>query len=133
MAILGHLLMADWQAIGHDICREMHEQTYSDSLNLDNTYVDMTNGSFVTIERRACELLSTDTYQCFWNPHSEVTGEYCAECLKVCRNVKKSLTFVQFSLGLILFISTLPMVPVAVRMLASEIAPVESVVCDLCS
>ena len=131
MAVLGQSLMADWQAIGHDICREGHAQIYSDSFNLHNTYVDMTNGSFVTIERRACELLSTDTYQCFWNPHSQVTGEYCAECLKVCRSVKKSLTFVQFSLGLVLFISTLPLVPVTFRILASEIVPVESVVCTL--
>ena len=49
-----------------------------------------------------CESLSTSDNKCFWNPNSRVTGEKCSTCRVVCLSQQKSLTFIQFSIGVAL-------------------------------
>ena len=125
MAVVGLLLMADWQAIGYDSCMEGFAANYSCGSN-PCTYV-----SIDFTERRACEQLSTDDNLCLWNQYSRVTGEYCSECFKVCRSERKSLNLVQFFLGLALYTATIPLILVTSRVLVSEVTPKESMVCLL--
>lgn len=38
-----------------------------------------------------CESFNTTLgYECFWNPQSRVTGQYCPRCLEACRGVSRS-------------------------------------------
>ena len=48
----------------------------------------------------SCEALSSSSHQCFWNPKSRITGEFCNTCHKTCYSEQKSLNFYQFSLGM---------------------------------
>ena len=119
MAVVGLLLMADWQAIGYDSCTEIFATNYNCSSNPCTDFAD----------HRACEQLSTDGNLCVWNQYSRVTGEYCSECFKVCRSERKSLNLVQFFLGLALYTATIPLIMVTSRVLVSEVTPKESMVC----
>ena len=132
MAIGGQLLMADWQALGFDSCREGFASNYSGSSIL-RTYVNVKNVSSDVTERRACELLSTDGNYCLWNQHSQVTGEYCSECLKVCRSARKSLNFVQFILGLVLYTATILLLGTTISVIISEVTPKPLMVRLLCT
>ena len=50
----------------------------------------------------SCEALSSSSHQCFWNPKSRITGEFCNTCHTACYSEQKSLNFYQFSAGVLL-------------------------------
>ena len=58
------------------------------------------NSSFNNWWVESCEALSSSSHQCFWNPKSRITGEFCNTCHKTCYSEQKSLNFYQFSLGM---------------------------------
>ena len=89
ISLIGCTLASDWQAFSGDPCS---------SLTFNST--NSTNATHAWIED--CEALSTDTHQCFWNPQSRVTGDYCNTCLPVCLSLQTSLNFYQFSIGVLL-------------------------------
>ena len=127
------LLMADWQAIGHDPCREGFSDRQSFVSN-DSSLMKVADGHGFAVwqnttgalDERICEELSTEANPCFWNPHSPVTGQYCAECFKVCRSVRRSLNFVQLCIGLFLLSATAPLLLVASFVFAADVVPLES-------
>ena len=123
--------MADWQSIGHDPCREgfpVNDSTYAQPHRDELT---LAPNEYVTAEGdQECRNLSTRGSECFWNPNSRVTGEYCIECFKVCRSVEKSLNFVQFSIGALLFATTLSPFQISPVMLVSEVIPLKYQVLD---
>ena len=133
MGAVGMLLMADWQAIGHDPCREGFPDRQSFVSN-DSSLMKVADGQVFSVwqnttgalDERICEELSTEANPCFWNPHSRVTGQYCAECFKVCRSVKRSLNFVQLCLGLGLLSATAPLLLVTSFVFAADVVPLES-------
>ena len=50
----------------------------------------------------SCEALSNSSHQCFWNPKSRITGEFCNTCDAVCYSEQKSFNFYQFTAGVML-------------------------------
>lgn len=45
---------------------------------------------------------SMPDYQCFWNPNSRITNDYCEQCPRVCLSTNHSLNFAQIAIGLLL-------------------------------
>jgi MFS family permease len=121
-ALVGSILVGDWQSIGHDPCSSASLDTASE-MHCNGTY--SLNSSCYTQLVENCEALSSSGHECFWNPQSEVTGEFCNTCLPVCLGKQKSLNIYQFSLGvLLLALSTLGFVFTSA--ITSEITAVES-------
>ena len=138
VTMIATALMADWQSIGHDPCREGFPLNHSLAVSRTGS-LDTTNNShhYSTLEEvyvkesRACEDLSTSGSECFWNPKSRITGEYCAECFRVCRSVDKSLNFVQFSIGLTMLGMSLSPFQLNLVVMLSDVVPLKHQVTTL--
>ena len=63
-----------------------------------------------------CE--STD--HCHWIPNSHITHEHCHDCQPICRNIDRTLNFVQFSVGLILLMCTMEVMYIGMFLLLSD-------------
>ena len=85
------------------------------------------NFSHVFSER--CEALSSSNHQCFWNPHSRITGEYCNTCHASCHSEQKSSNFYQFSAGVLLVTLASSFEFVFISAIASAYTAVECQVC----
>ena len=142
----GNLLIADWQAIGDDPCSTDAANTSTlDSHQYNSRYTAWTNNTYSTQlsrnlssphsyflnDARRCELRSTSEYECFWNPKSHITGKLCANCYKVCRSKRMSLNFVQFCLGLTLYMVSIPLSTVCIIAILSNLTPLESQVHEI--
>ena len=46
-----------------------------------------------------CESFAGPPLNCFWNPHSRITGKTCPRCDRLCRSRQTTLNFVQFIMG----------------------------------
>ena len=119
-SIVGSVLIADWQAIGHDPCTQFSLFHHPDLTNEPkiclnnfnvtnlNTYINTSSNDFpcsnVTLLRTVCESLGDTKYHCYWNQHSRVTGEECHACPPICRGQYRSLTLTQFGVGSVLFV-----------------------------
>ena len=66
---------------------------------------------------------------CYWNQYSQVTKEDCYSCPQICRSVRKSLNFVQFSLGAAIFVIAIPISRVVLMILISDNLSQENQVC----
>ena len=69
-------------------------------LPLSDEISSSTNSSLRNWWVESCEALSSSSHQCFWNPKSRITGEFCNTCHTACYSEQKSLNFYQFSLGM---------------------------------
>ena len=126
IATIGSILASDWQSIGGDPCRQIgrlnfsqeHYDMYSSGSG-DYTPINCTNelsnpicfANSFSIDPTACnssfttsclceQFSSVPNYQCFWNPMSRVTGDYCDRCREVCLSKSHSLNFVQLFIGI---------------------------------
>ena len=147
ICLLGCVLLADWQAIGHSNTCSMGPANIS-ILSSNNTHsgkmhINSNSGSFA-VELlpyaanstsnsslyqqllESCEALSNSSHQCFWNPESRVTGEFCNTCLLTCLSQQASLNFYQFSVGTLLILVGPLLVYVFISAIASDITPKES-------
>jgi MFS family permease len=110
MIVIGCSLVTDWQAIHvQDPCRRpsLMNNVTSDAGEASNvSFIDgNTNESNVTqfqllVEK--CEARSTSGYECFWNPHSRVTGDQCNTCYEGCLSLQTYLNFYQYTVGVFL-------------------------------
>ena len=87
------------------------------------------NSSHLFSER--CEALSSSSHQCFWNPHSRITGEYCNTCHASCHSEQKSSNFYQFSAGVLLVTLASSFGFVFISAIASAYTAVECQVCTI--
>ena len=72
---------------------------------LEDTSVELTScldNSSISSQCICESFNATPGYECFWNPQSRVTGQYCERCLETCRSVRHSLNFVQAVVGLLI-------------------------------
>ena len=107
-----------------DILTTCLEQDIEESCN---GQCDVTN-----VTSCVCELFGSDSeYQCFWNPHSRLTGRYCERCRKACLSKKRSLNFVQFLVGVFFLAPGFPMCRISLTILASDALGRESQVSNL--
>lgn len=130
ICLIGCGLIGDWQAIGGDTC-----SINSTSLNV--TLLECngdTNGTAIynltsgleLSEKDCCEAQSTSIHQCFWNPHSRVSGDYCNTCRKQCLSLTTALNFHQFNVGVFLVAVGAILGYVITNAIASDIASVEN-------
>ena len=68
-------------------------------------------GRLAVLAEETCE--NQPHRSCHWNPRSEVTGKYCADCPPICRDRSNYLKFSQFTIGafLLLICGQLVLVP----------------------
>lgn len=142
-AFAGSLLVGDWQSIGDDSCNSEYvntpsseEELQSDfaSSGLDSSAIPIDEQSnsmsdnIITYLAERCEALSNNssTDQCFWNPQSRITGEFCNTCLDTCLSVQKSLDIYQFSIGLFLLAISTSFAFVLVSAISSDLTSVHS-------
>ena len=57
---------------------------------------------------------------CHWIPDSRVTHKHCSDCQPICRSTRHTLNFVQFTIGLALFLSTLGLLYIGIFLLLSN-------------
>ena len=140
LAFLGSLLLGDWQAIGQkDPCSSHIAPTFLNasgdvSSDLVSSGLGSANEMSLNVSdtvlhhywRESCEALSSTSHQCFWNPSSSITGDYCNTCSKVCLSARNSLNFYQFNAGVLLVSLATPLLFVFISAVASDYTAVES-------
>jgi hypothetical protein len=137
-ALIGSVLITDWQAIGRDPCSAAFNSSITDSM-LNDSYSGSYVGDFLINETsdtevtntsssylEACIAQSSSSDRCFWNPQSRVTGDFCNSCAPACLSEQKSLDIVQFSIGALLIASSASLGFVFISAVTSEITSVES-------
>ena len=72
-----------------------------------------------------CEAFSDDL-DCFWNPHSRVTGRECPRCAQLCRSRRRSLYLPQFLLGTSLMCLSVPIGRISLTLITSDAMAGES-------
>ena len=80
----------------------------------------------------SCEALSSSSHQCFWNPKSRITGEFCNTCDTACYSEQQSFNFYQFSAGVMLICLSSPPAFVFISSITSAYTPVDHQVSFLC-
>ena len=130
ISLMGCGLLADWQTIRYsDACSSMPANlTDLDSGNINSSYdTNLTpNSSRYQQLLESCEALSSSSHQCFWNPESRVTGEFCNTCLPTCLSQQASLNFYQFSVGALLVSVGSLLGYINIPAVASDVSSVES-------
>ena len=131
LALIGTLFLIDWHGYGENPCNHQlfYNETMfqNDAVTLNNLsfpqpdissslvgsgssrnfnwLVNSTTGneiSSISDMKKICKSMRTSGNSCFWNPKSRVTGKTCSTCRAVCLSQQKSLTFIQFSIGVAL-------------------------------
>ena len=137
-ALIGSVLVADWQSIGQDPCTsfnssatasEVYDPTLGFSSGIQEEYSNGTSNSSTSFYDQlvtGCEALSSSSHQCFWNPQSRITGDICNTCFRVCLSREKSINLYQFSLGVLLLALSAPLGFVFVSAITSDITSVDS-------
>ena len=87
--------------------------------------VNSSNSSLYNWWVESCEALSSSSHQCFWNPKSRITGEFCNTCHRACYSEQKSLNFYQFSIGMLLVCLATPLGFVFVSSITSAYTPID--------
>ncbi len=83
--------------VSNDVNLQCNSSSYfHEDLILDANYLLETKLAD-SLEKTQCE--AND--ECYWNPESIITGDYCDECPKLCRNKEKSLNFIQVCFAVI--------------------------------
>ena len=130
--------MTDWQSLGGDPCDQLFNSDtsnlsfYSEEFNVTfNCTIkhsidcfDLTNESTHNSSANYyCEQFGDDNnYNCFWNPISRITGDYCERCRAVCLSETHSLNFIQLFIGIVLLSSCYVPGRLLVTTIASDLA-----------
>ena len=70
--------------------------------------------------RERCEAMAQSDYKCYWNQASKITHQECDHCPQICRSELKSLNFVQFCIGMLLFAVAIPLSRIALMVIISN-------------
>ena len=132
LGLVGSVLMGDWQAIGRDPC-SLDVNTSTNSTNCSGLMLPPTdelnstsNSSLYVQLIKSYEALSSSSHQCFWNPKSRITGEFCNTCLRTCLSKQTTINFYQFTVGILLISFATPLGFVLLSAISSDIASVDS-------
>ena len=145
LALVGSILMGDWQAIhvGRDSCSpdgnlqlntSTNSTNSSDLIGIDVDSVlssglmtdelNSTSNSSLYVEN--CEALSSSSHQCFWNPKSRITGEFCNTCLPTCLSKQTTINFYQYTVGILLISFASPLGLILTSAITAGVTPVHS-------
>ena len=147
LALVGSILMGDWQAIhvGRDPCSLDGNLQLNTSTNSTNNSSDLIHGvsvdsvlssGLMTDELNStsnsslyvenCEALSSSSHQCFWNPKSRITGEFCNTCLPTCLSKQTTINFYQYTVGILLISFASPLGLILTSAITAGVTPVHS-------
>ena len=70
-------------------------------------------------EKAVSECVSAGEH-CHWIPDSRITHKHCSDCQPICRSTQHTLNFVQFTIGMAFFISTLHLMFTGIFLLLSN-------------
>ena len=133
LSIVGYLIMTDWQAIGSDPCTDyslFHHPQLADQYRLQLAGSNVSESGMVSVQ--SLQVVEGEVYQmavnrcesagvhCHWIPNSQVTHKHCSDCQPICRNTQHTLNFIQFTIGIVTFSSTLSLMYTGVFLLLSE-------------
>ena len=105
--------MTDWQSLRGNPCNQFN----------DNSTIDLLDDYNSTELSYYCEKFGDDNnYNCFWNPISRITGDYCERCRAVCLSETHSLNFIQLFIGIVLLASSMASGRLLVTTIASDVA-----------
>ena len=68
----------------------------------------------------ASDLCLSSPDNCYWNQFSPITKVDCFACPPICRSVKRSLNFIQFAIGVTIFVLVIPISRVVLMVLISD-------------
>ena len=141
--IIGSATMADWQTIGNDPCRIFsiyhHAQSEFNTSEVCQQYRSQTFsnhcvGVYSTVKADPDNITSlaselcTTTHGCHWNQYSVIDNTSCISCPAMCRSEHHSLSFIQFTIGAMLFTCVIPIGDVcAMLLITSLLLPHEQV------
>ena len=145
LALVGSLLIGDWQSLGNEPCTSLNttassgvnsdfESNYSSVIETSSWASGLSSGTGENISEislyeqlvKDCEAQSSSGHECFWNPQSRVTGEFCNTCLPVCLSKQTTINFYQFTAGTLLLSVSAPLGFVFISAITSDITSVES-------
>ena len=82
--------------------------------------------SFKSLEQELCE--AND--ECYWNQQSIITGDFCENCPKICRNKETSLNFVQVCIGIVILTMSIEMTRYTMLPMMSKLVSSNMKVCQ---
>lgn len=81
----------------------------------------------------ASDLCLSSADSCYWNQFSPLTKVDCFACPPICRSVRRSLNFIQFAIGVTIFVLVIPISRVVLMVLISDNLSPENQVIKLIS
>ena len=93
------------------VYKSLLEDVYIQSL----TVVD--NNKYIAAMEQ-CEAHTEE--QCHWIPNSIITKQHCGDCEPICRSLRHSLNFIQFSIGAFWFMFSMPVAEVSLPLVISD-------------
>jgi MFS family permease len=133
LCFIGAILMGDWQAVNQDdpcLAGSGFDNDTSRQCSESEIFFSGTGESNSELSHhelvKNCTSLSSPSHQCFLNPDSDITGEFCNTCLCACLSKQTTINFYQFTVGILLISFATPLAFVLISAIASDIAPVTS-------
>ena len=130
MCLVGSILVGDWQTIGYagrEPCSSATNTTGSLANNTEpGSPLDSNSSDYQQLLVESCEAQSSSGHQCFWNPESRITGEFCNTCRATCLSREASINFYQFSAGMFLIALASPLKNVVISAITSDVTAIDS-------
>ena len=126
LGVIACMIMADWQALISDPCEKFSDHCENCNASALNVYIEENHTDNASA---LCEMHSGDPYQCFFNPDSRITQQYCDDCRPFCRSKLHTLNFVQFLIGVCLFSFSFPLVRITMTIMFSDALGSASQIC----
>ena len=157
-SFIGTVLVGDWQSIRGDPCNAVNSDLQCNTMEfgsgmmnefncivqekgqfcdfIDNSsLIECCNSTSTSTAGCICESLSdVPNYNCYWNPNSIITGEYCERCRPVCLSHSHTLSFSQFLIGVFIISGSLTFSRIILTLIVSDLIGKSKQVCiKLCS
>ena len=71
------------------------------------------------VARNVCEMHQNE--DCHWIPDSLLINEHCVDCQPICRGIGRTLNFIQFVIGSLWFMFTIPIAEVSLPIVISDV------------
>ena len=142
--LVGSILVGDWQALsytGREPCSSAGANATNTTGTLANNTEpedtvwplsasgsppDSNSSDYQQLLVESCEAQSSSSHQCFWNPESRVTGEFCNTCHRECLSREASINFYQFSAGMFLIALASPLMNIVISAITSDVTAIDS-------
>ena len=80
--------------------------------------VNILKDSQYHVARNVCEMHQNE--DCHWIPDSLLINEHCVDCQPICRSIGRTLNFIQFVIGSLWFMFTIPIAEVSLPIVISD-------------